>query len=114
MIKKPAAVLFGQTRIRPPKTLEFKLHKQIETFSFNPPINLFEKRTWFLALNIFEATNSVFNITDKKNSFSIQTLSYWTPEGGEELITKPNSLLELRSQRTLSYMLENLRKEVLE
>ena len=34
----------------------------------------------------------------KNNRFSISTPSYWTAEGGEELLNKLNELLELRSQ----------------
>ena len=49
----------------------------------------------------FEATNSVFNLTDGKNSFSISTPSNWIPEGGEELITKLNEFLELRSNKVI-------------
>ena len=71
--------------------------KQIETSSFNPPINLVQERKWLLAVTSFEATNSVFDITVENNSFSISTPSNWIPEGGEELITKLNDFLELRS-----------------
>ena len=46
----------------------------------------------------FEATNSVFIITDKKTSFSISSLNYWVLVGGEELINNPKNLLEVRSQ----------------
>ena len=52
-----------------------------------------------IAVTSFEATNSVFNITDKNTSFSISSPSYWIPVGGEELINKLKKLLELRSQK---------------
>ena len=43
----------------------------MQTFSFNPPISLVEEDKWLLAVRNFEATNSVFNITNENNSFSI-------------------------------------------
>ena len=36
-------MLVEQTKTKPPETLEFKLNKQIETFSFSPPKNLIEE-----------------------------------------------------------------------
>ena len=58
----------------------------MEAFSFNPPINLAEEGKWLLAVTYFETTNSVFNITDENNSFSIGTPGFWRipkylPEG---------------------------------
>ena len=61
-----------QRKSRPEETLEIKLNKQMETFSFIPPINIFEERKWLLTVNSFEATNSVFNIIDGNNSFQFQ------------------------------------------
>ena len=49
----------------------------------------------------FEATNSVFNISDENNSFSNSTPNQWIPEDGEELINKLNELLELRSENDI-------------
>ena len=40
LIKKHTDTLIEQTRTKPQETLEFKMDKQIQTFSFNPPINL--------------------------------------------------------------------------
>ena len=41
------------------------MNKQMENFSISPPINLLEDGKWLKSINSFEATNSVFNITDK-------------------------------------------------
>ena len=71
LIKKHTDVLVQQTKTKPQETLEFKIKKQRQTFSFNPPINLFEEDKWLLAVSSFECTNSVFNIKDQNNSFSI-------------------------------------------
>ena len=54
--------------------------------------------------------SSIFNITNENNSFSISTLSYWTPEGGEEHINKLNNLLELRFQNDIELHAEEFGK----
>ena len=38
LIKKHTDVLIQQTKTKPQETLEFKMIKQLQTFSFNPPI----------------------------------------------------------------------------
>ena len=82
LIKKHTDTLIEQTKTKPGETLEFKMNNQSQTFSFNPPLNLVEECKWLLAVSSFECTNSVFNITNKNNSFSIDEL---------------NKLLELKS-----------------
>ena len=89
--------MIEQTKTKPQETLEFKMNKQRQTFSFNPPINLIEEDKWLLAVSSFECTNSVFNITDDNNSFSIIIPAHWETEFAENTIDEPNNLLELRS-----------------
>ena len=67
LIKKHTDTLIEQTKTRPQETLEFKMNKQKQTFSFNPPINLLEEDKWLLAVSSFECINSVFIITDENN-----------------------------------------------
>ena len=43
LIKKHSHTLIENTRTRPQETLEFKMNKQSQTFSFNPPINLVDE-----------------------------------------------------------------------
>ena len=43
LIKKHTDILIQQTKTKPQETLEFKMNKQMQTFSFNPPINLVEE-----------------------------------------------------------------------
>ena len=43
LIKKQTNTLIEQTKTKPQETLEYKLKKQVQTFSFNPPINLVEE-----------------------------------------------------------------------
>ena len=97
LIKKHTDTLIEQTKTRPQETLEFKMVKQMQTFSFNPPINLIEEDKWLLAVSSFECTNSVFNITNDNNSFSIIIQGHWETEFAEKTIDEVNRLLELRS-----------------
>ena len=69
LIKKHTDTLIEQTKTKTQETLEFKMNKQRQTFSFNPPIILTEEDKWLLAVSSFECTNSVFNITDDNNLF---------------------------------------------
>ena len=71
LIKKHTDTLIQQTKTKPQGTLEFKMNKQMQLFSFNPPINLVEEGKWLIGLSPLECTNSVFNITNETNSFSI-------------------------------------------
>ena len=69
----------------------------MQTFSFNPPINLIEKGKWLLALTSFECTNFVFNITDENNSFSIIIPGHYENKSAQKTIDELNKLLELTS-----------------
>ena len=97
LIKKHTDTLIENTRTRPQETLEFKMNKQMQTFSFNPPINLVEEGKWLLAVSSFECTNSVFNITNENNSFSIIVPGHYEDIFAEETINDLNKLLELKS-----------------
>ena len=97
LIKKHTDTLIEQTKTKPQETLEFKMNKQRQTFSFNPPINLLEEGKWLLAVSSFECTNSVFNITDENNSFSIIIPGHYQNESDEKTIDDLNRLLELKS-----------------
>ena len=83
LIKKHRDTLIEQTKTKPQETLEFKIKKQMQNFPFNPPTNLVEEGKWLLAVTSFEAANSVFNITNENNSFSISIPSHWNSEDGE-------------------------------
>ena len=96
LIKKHTDTLIEQTKTKPQETLEFKMNEQTQMFTFNPSINLVEDK-WLLAVSSFECTNSVFNITDENNSFSIIIPAHWETEFVEKIIDEVNRLLELRS-----------------
>ena len=97
LIKKHTDTLIEQTKTKPQETLEFKMNKQRQTFSFNPPINSTEEDKWLLAVSSFECTNSVFNITDENNSFSIIIPGHYQNKTDEKTINDLNKLLELKS-----------------
>ena len=101
LIKKHTDTLVQETKTQPQQTLEFKMNTQLKTFSFNPPISLFDDG-WLIAVTSFETTNSVFNITDENNSFSIITPGHWSTKNAEETINKLNNLLDLRSENDLN------------
>ena len=101
LIKKQTDTLIQQTKSRLQGTLDFKMNKQMETFSFSPPINLVEEGKWSLPVTSFETTKSLCSITDENNSFSISTLSCWSPEDGEEL---NNTLSKLDLETISNYM----------
>ena len=97
LIKKHTDTLIENTKSRPQETLEFKMNKQMQTFSFNPPINLVEEGKWLLGVSSFECTNSVFNITNENNSFSVIIPGHYQSESVDKTIDELNKLLELRS-----------------
>ena len=107
LIKKHTDTLIDQTKTKPQETLEFKMNKQSQTFSFNPPIILIEEGKWLIAVSSFECTNSVFNITDDNNSFSIIIPGHYETEFAEKIIDDLNKLLELKS---LELHVEEVRK----
>ena len=111
LIKKHTDTLIEQTKTRPQETLEFKMNEQMQTFSFNPPINLFEQDKWLLAVSSFVCTNSVFNITNENNSFSITITGHWETKSAEKTIDELNKLLELRSQNGIELHVEQVRKK---
>ena len=107
LIKKHTDILIEQTKTKPQETLEFKMNKQMQTFSFNLPINLLEEGKWLLGVTSLECTNSVFNITNENNSFSIIIPGHYETEFAEKVIKDLNKLEELRS---LELHVEEVRK----
>ena len=82
--KKHTDTLIEQTKTKPQETLEFIMKKQMQTFPFNPPINLVKEDNWLLAVSSFECTNSVFNKTNENNSFSIIVPGHYQTEFAEK------------------------------
>ena len=97
LIKKHTDTLIQQTKTKAQETLEFRMDKQRQIFSFNPPINLVEEGKWLLAVSSLECTNSVFNTTNENNSFSIIIPGHYQNMSDEKMINDLNKLLELKS-----------------
>ena len=97
LIKKHTDTLIEQTKTKPQETLEFKMNKQMQKFSFNPPINLVEEGKLLLAVSSFECRNSVFNITNENKNFLIILPGHYQTESAENTIDELNKLVERKS-----------------
>ena len=95
--KKRTDTLIQQTKTKPEETLEFKMIRSKQTFSFNPPINSVVEGKWSLGVTSLECTHSVFNITNKNNPFSIIISGHYQTEFAEKNFEDLNNLSELKS-----------------
>ena len=111
LIKKHTDTLIEQTKTRPQEPLQFKMNKQMQTFSFNPSINLVEEGKWLLGVSSLECTNSVFNITNINGFFSIIVPGHWESKSAEKTIDELNKLLDLRSENDIELHTEKVRKK---
>ena len=107
LIKKHTDTLIQQTQTKPQEILEYKMNKQKQIFSFNPPINLVEENKWLLGVSLFDCTNSVFNITNENNSLSIIIPGHYQNKADEKTIDDLNKLLEIKS---LELQVEEVKK----
>ena len=57
------------THSKPQESLEFKMNKQKESFSFDIPLELPEK--WMMGVTSLEVYNTVYNISEKNNKIQI-------------------------------------------
>ena len=105
--------MIEQAKLKPQETLEIKIDKQMKTFSFNPPINLVHQGKCLLAVSSLEATNSVFNIIDENNSFSITTPGQLNSESAEKVIVELNKLIDLRSENDIDLHVEQVTRKVI-
>ena len=112
LIKKHTDTLIQQTKTKPQETLEFVMNRQSQTFSFNPPINLFEEGKWLLSVTSFECTSSVLNITDENNSFSITIPGGWRILNylEDDIFDKLKNLLKLKYKNNIELHVEEVRK----
>ena len=68
-IAKSNQEIVENTHSKPQETLEFKMNKQKESFSFDVPLLLPEK--WMMGVTSLEVYNTVYNITEKNNKLQI-------------------------------------------
>ena len=66
-IAKSNLDIVENTLSKPQETLEFKMNKQKESFSFEIPLELPEK--WMMGVTSLEVYNTVYSITEKNNKF---------------------------------------------
>ena len=111
LIKKHTDTLIEQTKTKPQETIEFKMNKQTQTFSFNPPLTLVEEGKCLLGVTSLECANSVFNITSENNSFSVIISGHYQNKSDEKTIDELNKLLELRSENGIKLHVEQVRKK---
>ena len=110
LIKKHTHTLIEQTKTKHQETLEFTMNKKLQAFSFNPPINLVEVGKWLLAVSSIECTNSVFNINNENNSFSITIPGHWNSESAKKPVEKLKKLLEI-DKKDLSFYIAAVREK---
>ena len=89
--------MIEQTKTKPQKTLEIKMIRSKQRFSFNPPINLVEEDKWLLGVTSRECTISVFNITSEHNSFSIVIPGHYQNKPDGKTIDELKKVLEPKS-----------------
>ena len=97
LIKKHTDTLIEQTKTKPQATLEFKMIRSKQTFSFSPPVNLVGEGKGLFGMTSLESTISVFNITNENKSFSIIIPGHYQTEFAEKIIDDLSKLLELKS-----------------
>ena len=68
-IAKSNQKIVENTHSKPQETLEFKMTKQKESFSFDVSLLLTEK--WMMGVTSLEVYNTVYNITEKNNKLEI-------------------------------------------
>ena len=73
---------------------------------------MFEESKWLLAVTFFDPTNSLFDITDENNSFSVSIPGRWRipiylPDG---IIDKLKELVKLKSEIGIDLHVEAVRK----
>ena len=71
----------------------------MQTFSFNPPNKLVEEGKWLMAVSSLECTNSVFNITNDNNSFSIIIPGHYQNKSDEKTIDDLNKVSHVKVVR---------------
>ena len=70
-IAKSNLDIVENTLSKPQETLEFKMNKQKESFSFDIPLDLPEQ--WMMGVTSLEVYNTIYNITEKNNKIKLFT-----------------------------------------
>ena len=96
VIEKHTDTLIEQTKTKLPETLDFKLNKQMGTFSSSPPNNFVEEDKWLLAVTSFECKN-------ENNSFPIIIPCQWRIHAylDDDIINNLNNLLNPKPENNI-------------
>ena len=110
-ITKNCKTLINQTHKKAEETLEFKLVKSRESFSFYPPIQI--EGSWMIGLINLGVYNSIFNITNKNNKFelyseNIQDVEEITFENSKDLIAKNLDVSNIEDNDLLDDMIGDI------
>ena len=68
-IAKSNLDIVENTLSKPQESLEFKMNKQKESFSFDIPLDLPEQ--WMMGVTSLEVYNTIYNITEKNNKLKL-------------------------------------------
>ena len=85
LIKNHTDTLIEQTKTKQQETLESRMNKQMQTFSFNPPINLLEEGKWLLAFSSLSV--QILFLTSLTRTIGFQSLY--------QVIGRPNLMKKL-------------------
>ena len=93
-IAKSNQEIVENTHSKSQETLEFKMTKQKESFSFDVPLELPEK--WMMGVTCLEVYKTVYNITEKNNKLEILLTKQQLEEHrvDTELVPNTNKLYE--------------------
>ena len=103
-IAKSNQEIVENTHSKPQETLDFKMTKQKESFSFDVPLELNEK--WMIWVTSLEVYITVYNITNSKNKLEI-ILNYKQLENINIIL---NNIKELNLDSELLVFVEDLYK----
>ena len=82
----------------------------MQIFSFNPPKKSSEQDKWLPSVSSFEATKSVFNMTDENKSFSISMPGHRNSKPAEKTFDALNKLITLTSENDIELRVGEVRK----
>ena len=101
-IAKSNQEIVENTHSKPQETLEFKMNKQKESFSFDIPLELPEKL--MMGVTSLEVYNTVYNITEKNNKLKLLTTEQNLKEYkvATEFMSKIKKLYETSGNKGIS------------
>ena len=108
-IAKSNQKIVENTHSKPQETLEFKMNKQKESFSFDLPLELPEQ--WMMGVTSLEVYNTLYNITEKNNKHKLFETDKMLKEYkvATEFMSKIKKLYETSGNKGIS-IIEEIKK----